>query len=41
MQAFLDVRAGEPGKALALVGASVVLGLAAAAGGYYLARALA
>ncbi len=41
VQAFLDVRAGEPGKALALVGASVVLGLAAAAGGYYLARALA
>ena len=40
VQAFLDVRAGEPGKALVLVGASVVLGLAAAAGGYYLARAL-
>jgi CrcB protein len=41
VQAFLDVRAGEPGKAVVLVGASVILGLLAAAGGYYLARALA
>ncbi len=41
VQAFLDVRAGEPGKALVLVGVSVLLGLLAAAGGYYLARALA
>ncbi len=40
VQAFLDVRAGEPVKAIVLVGASVVLGLAAAAGGYYLGRAL-
>jgi len=41
VQAFLDVRAGEPAKAVVLVVASVVLGLLAAAGGYYLARALA
>jgi CrcB protein len=40
VQAFLDAEAGEPGKALAYVAASVVLGLAAAACGYYAARAL-
>ena len=38
VQAFLDVEAGEPGKALAYVAASLVLGFAAAAGGYYLGR---
>ncbi len=39
VQAFLDIEAGEPLRALAIVGASVVLGLLAAAGGYYLGRA--
>jgi len=38
VQAFLDVEAGEPGRAFAYVGASLVLGFAAAAGGYYLGR---
>jgi len=38
VQAVLDVEAGEPGRAVAYVGASVVLGLAAAAGGYALGR---
>lgn len=41
VQAVLDVESGEPGKALAYVGASVVLGIGAAAAGYWLARALA
>jgi CrcB protein len=41
VQAFLDLQAGEPARAALLVAASVVLGLAAAAGGYYLGRALA
>jgi len=40
VQAFLDVEAGEPGKAFAYVAASVVLGLAAAALGYFAARAV-
>ena len=40
VQAFLDVEAGEPGKALVYVGASLLLGLAAAAGGYYFGRAV-
>lgn len=40
VQAFLDVEAGEPGRALAYVGASLALGFAAAAGGYYLGRAV-
>ncbi len=40
VQAFLDLEAGEPGRALLYVGASVVLGLGAAASGYYLGKAL-
>jgi CrcB protein len=40
VQAFLDLEANEPGKALGLVGASVVLGIAAAACGYFATRAL-
>jgi fluoride exporter len=40
VQAVMDVDAGEPGKALAYVGASLVLGFAAAAAGFGLARAL-
>jgi CrcB protein len=40
VQAVLDVDAGEPGRALAYVAASVLGGLAAAAAGFYLARAL-
>ena len=39
VQAFLDVEAGEPVRALIYVVASVLLGLAAAAAGYYLGRA--
>ena len=39
VQAFLDVEAGEPVRALVYVAASVLVGLAAAAGGYYLGRA--
>jgi fluoride exporter len=39
VQAFLDVEAGEPQRALIYVLASVVLGFAAAAAGYYLGRA--
>lgn len=39
VQAFLDVEAGEPGRALVYVAVSVLLGLAAAAAGYYLGRA--
>jgi CrcB protein len=41
VQAFLDAEAGEPLRGAVLVIASVALGLAAAAGGYYLARAIA
>lgn len=40
VQAFLDLEAGEPIKALVYVTASLILGLAAAAGGYYLGRAV-
>jgi fluoride exporter len=40
VQAVLDVEAGEPGRALLYVGASVVLGIAAAAGGYALGRSV-
>ncbi|MDX6588542.1 MAG: fluoride exporter [Solirubrobacterales bacterium] len=39
VQAFLDVEGGEPMRALVYVAASVLLGLAAAASGYYLGRA--
>lgn len=39
VQAFLDVQAGEPQRALIYVLASVVLGIAAATAGYYLGRA--
>jgi len=38
VQAFLDVEAGEPLRAVTYVLASVVLGFAAAAAGYYLGR---
>lgn len=41
VQAVLDVDAGEPGRAVAYVAASLVLGFAAAAAGYILGRALA
>ena len=40
VQAFLDLEAGEPGKALIYVSASVGLGVAAAAAGYFATRAL-
>jgi CrcB protein len=40
VQAFLDLETGEPARALAYVAASLVLGLGAAAGGYYLGRAV-
>ncbi|HEX4563996.1 MAG TPA: CrcB family protein [Solirubrobacteraceae bacterium] len=40
VQAFLDVEAGEPARGAVLVLASVALGLGAAAGGYYLGRAI-
>ena len=40
VQALLDAQAGEPLRALAYVLASVALGIAAAAGGYYLGRAV-
>ena len=40
VQAFLDVEAGEPGKAVVYVAASVGLGLGAAALGYFAARAV-
>jgi CrcB protein len=40
VQAVLDADAGEPGKALLYVTASVVLGIAAAAAGYAFAHAL-
>jgi CrcB protein len=39
VQAFLDLEAGEPMRALGYVAASVLLGFAAAAAGYYLGRA--
>jgi CrcB protein len=41
VQAFLDLEAGEPGRAVVYVLASLMLGLAAAAAGYYAGRALA
>jgi CrcB protein len=40
VQAILDVDAGEPMRALVYVLASVLLGIAAAAAGYYLGRAV-
>jgi CrcB protein len=40
VQAFLDAEAGEVGRAVLYVLASVFLGLAAAAAGYYLGRAV-
>jgi fluoride exporter len=40
VQALLDLEAGEPGRALLYVGASVVLGVGAAAAGYFATRAL-
>ena len=40
VQAVLDVDAGEPGRAFIYVAVSVMAGLAAAAGGYALARAI-
>jgi len=39
VQAFLDLEAGEPLRALLYVTVSVFVGLAAAASGYYLGRA--
>jgi CrcB protein len=39
VQAVQDVDAGAPGRALAYVAASVVLGITAAAAGYFAARA--
>jgi CrcB protein len=39
-QAFLDLEAGEPARAALYVGASVVLGIGAAALGYFGARAV-
>ena len=39
VQAFLDLEAGEPAKGLLYVAASVVLGIGAAAAGYFAARA--
>ena len=39
VQAFLDIEAGEPIRALTYVAASVLLGLGAAAAGFYLGRA--
>ncbi len=41
VQAVLEIDAGEPGRAAVLVLASVLLGLTAAAAGYYLGRAIA
>ena len=41
VQAFLDFEAGEPGRAVVYVLASVLLGLGAAAAGYYFGRAIA
>ena len=39
VQAWADIEGGEPLKAIIYVVASVILGIAAAAAGYYLARA--
>src|SRR5205085_423680 len=39
VQMFLDFEAGDPGRGLLYGAASVLLGLGAAAGGYYLGRA--
>jgi CrcB protein len=39
VQMLLDFQAGEPGRALVYCAASVLLGLGAAAAGYYLGRA--
>jgi CrcB protein len=39
VQVFLDIEAGEPASGLVLLAASIVAGLAAAAGGYYVGRA--
>jgi CrcB protein len=39
-QAWADIEAGEPGRALLYVGVSVLAGIAAAAAGFYLARAI-
>jgi len=39
VQAWADIEGGEPLKALTYVAASVIVGIAAAAAGYYLARA--
>jgi CrcB protein len=41
VQAVIDVDAGEPGRALLYVGASLALGFAAAAAGYVTGRAIA
>jgi CrcB protein len=41
VQAVIDVDAGEPGRALLYVGASLALGFAAAAAGYVVGRAVA
>jgi CrcB protein len=41
VQAVIDVDAGEPGRALLYVGASLALGFAAAACGYLLGRSIA
>jgi CrcB protein len=41
VQAFLDAEAGLPMRAVALIVVSVGFGLAAAAGGFYLGRAIA
>jgi CrcB protein len=40
VQAFLDLEAGEPARAALYVTASVILGIGAAAAGYFAARAL-
>ena len=40
VQMFLDFEAGEPGRAFIYGTASVALGLAAAAAGYYVGRAV-
>jgi fluoride exporter len=40
VQAFLDLQAGALGRALVLVAVTVLAGLAAAAAGYYLGRAV-
>jgi CrcB protein len=40
VQAFLDIEAGQPGRALVYMLASVLLGLGAAAAGFHLGRAI-